>query len=244
MKERLLRQRDLLANLRTEAPPCISFRSESELSASLRALLEEHHPGEGLRVFAYGSLMWDPELRHLHAGPGTVFGWHRSFCLRMLFGRGSPHQPGLMLALEPGGACRGQLLDLPAAAAREELELLWRREMSTHAYRARWVDVHGTAGGRVRALAFVVNPRNERYAPGLSPQEAAHLIRTGTGSLGSSRDYFDATLRRLRELGALDTKMARLERVVREVELGEGLGTGPGEPAAAGPIVGKHETTR
>ncbi len=58
-------------------------------------------------VFAYGSLIWKPEFEHVEARRGTVHGWRRSFCLRILDWRATPDQPGLMLALQRGGACAG-----------------------------------------------------------------------------------------------------------------------------------------
>jgi glutathione-specific gamma-glutamylcyclotransferase len=36
-------------------------------------------------------------------------GWHRAFCMQLMRFRGSPEQPGLMLALDHGGSCKGEV---------------------------------------------------------------------------------------------------------------------------------------
>ena len=60
-----------------------------------------------LWVFAYGSLIWKPVFEAVEKRRGTAYGWHRSFCLEIKAWRGSPAQPGLMMALDRGGRCDG-----------------------------------------------------------------------------------------------------------------------------------------
>ena len=47
---------------------------------------------------------------------GVAEGWHRCFCLHLEGYRGTPEQPGLMLALDQGGRCEGVLQRLPENA--------------------------------------------------------------------------------------------------------------------------------
>ncbi len=61
----------------------------------------------GAWVFAYGSLIWNPAIHYVERRFARVHGWHRSFCLSTLAGRGSPELPGLVLGLDRGGACTG-----------------------------------------------------------------------------------------------------------------------------------------
>ena len=60
-------------------------------------------------VFAYGSLMWRPGFQYIEARPALLKGYHRAFCIASTHYRGSPAQPGLVLGLERGGACRGRV---------------------------------------------------------------------------------------------------------------------------------------
>lgn len=124
---------------RANAPPGMKVRSQAELDHSLEQTLAGRDPREDVLVFGYGSLMWNPAFEHADMAKAYVHGWSRRFCLRLVMGRGSPDQPGLMLALDRGGACYGLAFRIPAEQARHELRLLWRREMLSGAYEARWV---------------------------------------------------------------------------------------------------------
>ena len=67
-------------------------------------------PGRGdLWVFGYGSLMWDPGFDFIAAEPGLLYGFHRSFCMYSQRHRGTAKRPGLVLALDFGGSCRGMV---------------------------------------------------------------------------------------------------------------------------------------
>jgi cation transport protein ChaC len=82
-------------------------------------------------LFGYGSLIWKPETEFEIAEQGVARGWHRRFCLGWDYRyRGSVETPGLMMALDRGGQCRGMLYRLPEAGLEQELHRLIRREMS------------------------------------------------------------------------------------------------------------------
>ena len=55
-------------------------------------------------IFAYGSLIWDPEFSYAESEPALLRGYHRSFCLYSYDYRGTPAQPGLVLGLDRGGS--------------------------------------------------------------------------------------------------------------------------------------------
>jgi cation transport protein ChaC len=210
----LLRGENFLAAAR-ELPMGGTMRTQQELEDTLEHILRQHDAGSAIHVFGYGSLMWNPAFDHDGQFKARVYGWHRWFCLRNLVGRGTPEHPGLMLALDKGGSCNGMVLRIPGSRVRDELTLLWRREMSWGSYHARWVTCWvGTTP--VRAVTFVVNRRHERYVKGMPMGEAARLILTGNGSLGTCRSYFDSTLQKLRQLGIRDHKMEQLNQAIRD----------------------------
>lgn len=204
---------DFLASMRKVVPAGMQLRTQEELDGSLQRTLQGHAPGSDIHVFAYGSLMWNPAIEHSASFPARLHGWHRSYCLRNLFGRGTPDRPGLMLGLDRGGSCNGMLLRIPARHVPGELALLWRREMPWGSYHARWVTAW-SAGEPVRAVTFVVDRRNDRYVKDLPLQECARLIATGQGGLGTCRAYFDATVRKLAELGIRDRRLERLNALL------------------------------
>jgi cation transport protein ChaC len=195
--------------LRANPPAGVRIRSDSELDENLETILGDHDPAQDLHVFGYGSLMWNPAMDVMAWRVARVQGWHRRFCLRTLFGRGTPQEPGVMLALDRGGACHGLLFRIEAAKVRAELRLLWRREMMAGAYDARWVRAR-TDGTVVRALTFVANRSHERYIGGHPIPHIARLVRTGKGQLGTSRAYFDCTVQTLEGLGIRDLGIERL----------------------------------
>jgi cation transport protein ChaC len=208
-----LRDGSLIAAARSRASADVALRSDAEIEASLDAMLASHPAGQDVWLFGYGSLMWNPAMHYAESRPGVVRGWHRSYCLWAHMGRGSPEAPGLMLALDRGGSSAGMLFRFPAATARAELLLPWRREMFTGGYLARWVRVD-IETGPVRAATFVANRAYKRYAGRLDEATiAAHLAVAG-GSLGTCIEYLEQTLAVLRAHGRTDHRLERLDRLV------------------------------
>jgi glutathione-specific gamma-glutamylcyclotransferase len=93
-----------------------SFLSEAELQASLCHTLQQQQPDSDVWVFAYGSLIWNPIFRYVERRVGTIYGFHRRFCLWVPVGRGTPDNPGLVLGLDRGGSCRGIAFRIAASA--------------------------------------------------------------------------------------------------------------------------------
>jgi glutathione-specific gamma-glutamylcyclotransferase len=183
--------------------------SDDELAASRAAILAGVNLSPGVRLFGYGSLLWNPAFHFTDRLIGTVYGYHRRFCLWTHLGRGCPERPGLVLGLERGGSCRGAVFHIAPDAVEEELAIVWRREMLSGAYVPRWVDVH-TAGGTVRALTFVINRAHERYARFLPDDRIAEVIATAQGFLGPCADYLINTVNHLAALGIHDRPLERL----------------------------------
>lgn len=212
-RERLVDGRHLAA-IRARAGPDFPVRSDAELEACLQSILAHHPAGQEAWLFGYGSLMWNPAFLYEERRSARLHGWHRRFCLRQTRGRGTPDCPGLTLALDRGGVCRGMAFRIAAERVRDELLLVWRREMLSGAYLARWVTVT-TEAGPVQAVTFVVNDRHPRYTGPMSEALAAERIRLSAGELGSCREYFDRTVEALHALGIRD---AALERIARALE--------------------------
>ena len=187
--------------------------SEAELAASRRAALLDVDLSAGVWLFGYGSLIWNPAFHFIERRTGTIFGYHRRFCLWTHLGRGCPKQPGLVLGLERGGSCRGVLYRVAPEAVASELEIVWRREMLSGAYLPRWTTAH-TDRGPVPVLAFVINHAHERYAYYLPDETVAETIARAEGFLGPCADYLINTVDHLAELGIHDRPLERLRAQV------------------------------
>jgi cation transport protein ChaC len=195
------------------ANPDIRWRTEAEMSALMDGILAGHPKGDDLYVFGYGSLIWNPAFDYIEERTALLHGWHRRFCLKMIMGRGSREMPGLMLALDRGGACKGVAFRIAGPKVREELSILWQREMVGGGYNARWVNL--TSGGeKIRAVTFVINRHHPRYSPELSVEQTAALIATASGDLGTCREYLDNTISHLAGLGLRDAGLERIAKAL------------------------------
>lgn len=168
-----------------------------------------------LRVFGYGSLLWNPGFDFTGRWPARSFGWHRSFCLKLLRWRGSDDQPGLMLALDRGGMCQGEVFLVAQGGEREQLNKLLRREIPFRRQQPgfRWITVHSQEGPQ-RALTFYAGMRGDRAYVKLSIHEQAHMLARAAGHGGSGAAYLQQTVARLEAAGIHDEYLWRLQRLV------------------------------
>ena len=187
---------------------------DAERTQSLRATLAAAPTDGDVWVFGYGSLIWNPAFHYVEKRTARVHGYHRRFCLWTQIGRGSAENPGLILGLESGGACRGVVFRVAAEAVETELDILWRREMFTGAYRPTWISAHG-CGESVPAIAFVINRENNRYAGRLSDEKITRHIATAEGPMGPCRDYLFETVNHLAQLGIRDRRLEAMAAKVR-----------------------------
>jgi cation transport protein ChaC len=164
-------------------------------------------------IFAYGSLMWQPEMRFAERLPARLYGYHRSFCLYSPEYRGTRERPGLVLGLDRGGSCRGIAYRLPAASLAEEIDRLWVREMTGGVYDLRRLTAT-TAPGRIAAYAFTVRRDSRDYAGRLPPERIAAIVAASRGDRGTGRDYLANTVSHLEALGIADGPLHRLEALV------------------------------
>ncbi len=146
-------------------------------------------PSGPLWVFGYGSLIWNPMMPFDEHCNATLRGWHRSFCLRSISGRGTPAQPGRMLSLQAGGQVDGVALRVPADTCEQELRLLWTREMSSGTYVPLWHPLELAEGRDAIALVFVANAEHQQHDADDSPATAAAAIASAQGAFGPNIDY-------------------------------------------------------
>ncbi|MFL2770975.1 MAG: gamma-glutamylcyclotransferase [Rhodospirillaceae bacterium] len=200
-----------------EANPQAYVWSDQELNESLDSTLGEAPNRRHIWVFGYGSLLWNPLIDIVARKPGVVYGYRRRFCMIAPTGRGTPQNPGLILALDAGGSCQGIILKVNPNNVRSELELMWRREMVVGSYRPRWVTVRTEEGHKV-ALTFVMNRKHQSYRGKLPIQKIARTLASASGVLGSNADYLFDTLACLHKLGLDDKSLNDLARRVRLIQ--------------------------
>jgi cation transport protein ChaC len=174
-------------------------------------------PDGDIWLFAYGSLIWNPDHDFVEQHRAVATGWHRAFCLKLTRWRGTREIPALMMALDRGGSCTGLVYRLPKGDRREQIERLLRRETDSVPATnvARWINVSAD-GKPIRALAFVAARDGVAYAGGQSHASTAHVIARAAGHWGSSAAYLQRTVSKLDEHGIRDRNLWALQRLVAQ----------------------------
>ena len=171
---------------------------------------------QGLWVFGYGSLLWNPAFLYTEDVPARLYGYRRRFCLHLTMGRGSPEKPSLMLALDTSGSCNRHAFYVTPDQVDSETTILWRREMMSGAYQPKWITLYLEGGRKVTGMTFVVNKEHSRYIQHLEEDEVVRRLSHGEGHLGTSREYLENTVAHLEESQVKDVYLHRLCRKLQE----------------------------
>jgi cation transport protein ChaC len=188
-------------------------RSLEEREVSRRDTLAEH--AGDLWVFAYGSLMWDPAMEFAEVRRAWLPGHSRRFILCDIHGaRGTREAPGLMAALDRGNGCHGLAFRIPDGSVERESRNLWAREMTLPSYVPRLLPAD-LGDERVEALVFLADHGAEMIRNDLTRDQQVRFAATGTGFLGSSREYLETIARQFAALGIEDPDVNALLAEVR-----------------------------
>jgi glutathione-specific gamma-glutamylcyclotransferase len=165
-----------------------------------------------LWVFGYGSLMWQPGFDFLEKVPAALIGAHRSLCIYSFHHRGTQDDPGLVLGLDEGGACRGVAFRVAEEHRQATLDYLRAREQVTEVYVERWKPVSLLDGSRreLEALCYMADRGHPQYAGRLSLERQAELVRQAMGMAGANIDYVLNTVRHLEAAGIHDAELMAL----------------------------------
>ena len=165
-----------------------------------------------LWVFGYGSLMWRPGFPFEAQAPGLLNGAHRALCVYSILHRGTREQPGLVLGLDRGGACRGVAFRVAQGAEEETVAYLREREQVTDVYLEahRTVRLLNGTGRVVKALTYLADPNHAQYAGRLPLEEQLRIVRDCKGEAGTNIDYVLNTARHLEEEGVHDAVLGSI----------------------------------
>jgi len=190
--------------------------TEAEQDAVAHRLFDECGV-EPLWVFGYGSLIWKPTFDPVEARRATAIGWHRSFCIELTNWRGTPEQPGLMMALDRGGRCSGMAFRLLDDNRLAELKRMVRREILAREDlgMVRWIKLQ-TEAARLRALVFWAGPKGDGISLKLPLDKVAFVLAGACGHGGSCAEYLYNTVSHLEALGIRDPNLWRLQQLVAE----------------------------
>tara|TARA_B100000767_G_scaffold39223_1_gene32960 strand:+ start:150 stop:728 length:579 start_codon:yes stop_codon:yes gene_type:complete len=180
----------------------MSAYPQTQILEALNLYLTEFPLPEDLWVFAYGSLMWNPEMQVIEIQQGKVHGLQRGFNLLSTVHRGTQELPGLVLSLRNGGHCEGLAFRIAQTSKQEDFKNLWLREMVTMFYRPHVCQVT-TPNETIDAITFVADQQHEQYVE-FDAAQCASMIRQAHGDRGSNMDYFNNTSSHLKNLSIYD----------------------------------------
>lgn len=163
-----------------------------------------------LWVFGYGSLIWRPGFPYLERRMARLVGAHRSLCVYSWVHRGTEADPGLVLGLDRGGACRGIAFRIAPKEWDAVLAYLREREQATSVYRERAREVRFADGSAAPALTYLVDRRHRQYAGKLDEETKLRIVGAAHGRSGPNRDYVINVAAHLADLGMPDPELDRL----------------------------------
>lgn len=170
----------------------------------------------GIWVFGYGSLIWNPGFKYESMQQATLSGFRRAFCLWSIHYRGTESAPGLVLGLDPlaDAQCEGVAYFIAKAEAEKAHAYLRERELVSYAYLEQVQPIELADGQIVPALCYVIDPGHSQYAGALSLAEQAVIIASAAGSVGPNIEYLENTAQHLAELKITDTEIEDLLTLV------------------------------
>jgi cation transport protein ChaC len=190
--------------------------TDAAYTQAVEDLLAGAPPSGEVWVFAYGSLIWNPDFKFVEERLGIISGWRRSFCIGWLrLYRGTPERPGIMLALKGGGSCRGVAFRMPKVDLKENLERVVRREhpIKWDKLHMKWANVR-TDDGPIRALVVVTNKSHPAYLPDLTQDVVVNSLATAAGERGSMAEYLRNTVEHLECRGIHDQYLWIMQKLV------------------------------
>jgi len=168
-------------------------------------------------VFGYGSLLWNPGFEVAESHVATLDGYARSFCMRSIHHRGTPEDPGLVLALDEqrDAHCTGMALAVAEGREARTLEYLRERELISSAYVEKVLPVRLLDGRTAAAVTYVIDASHVQYCGGLPLDEQARIIARAVGGRGPNSEYLYNTADHLAAIGLHDAELEWLSREVR-----------------------------
>ena len=170
-------------------------------------------------VFGYGSLLWRPGFAFTKTKLARLDGFRRSFCMSSIHHRGTPENPGLVLALDAadGFSCNGVVFHVDDVRTQATLDYLRKRELISSAYLETKVKVNDQDRLQLMAVTYIIDKTHEQYRIDLDLAEQANIIANATGSMGHNADYLFNTVSQLKKLNLKDPELEWLDKKVHRI---------------------------
>lgn len=172
---------------------------------------------QGMWVFGYGSLLWNPGFDPVERVRADLQGYARSFCMSSIHHRGTVEKPGLVLALDEAAAsCSGLALRASDDQADAVLAYLRERELISSAYLEKFIPLTLSDGREVTAVTYVIDRNHAQYCQH-DLETQAQIIAHAVGGRGPNPEYLYKTADLLADLNISDPDLDWLSHRVKEI---------------------------
>lgn len=166
----------------------------------------------GLWVFAYGSLIWNPEFPYLSKRVASLRGFGRRFWQGSVDHRGVPGSPGRVVTLieESNGICEGLVFGVSLSRREDVLKSLDIREKGGYERKIMSVSLRQEPGAVVRALVYFAGSNNRNFLGPANLSSIAQQVRDASGPSGDNVEYVLNLYHALNALGINDPYVSEL----------------------------------
>lgn len=143
-----------------------------------------------MKIFAYGSLIWNPGFDYTHKEMGVLRGYKRDFNVIDYKHRGDRDNHGLVLNLSKGGHCVGVLYSVLDEHKMSTISYLKERERASSDDYYDLIDISvETQDGIQKAKTFMFTVESMIFNG--TPEEKMGIIKSAKGASGNNSCYFD-----------------------------------------------------
>jgi cation transport protein ChaC len=156
-------------------------------------------------IFAYGSIIWNPNFKYFRRFKGVLTGYKRDYLIADTHHRGCEDNHGLVLGLVPDEeqSTIGMVFHVEEKFWPEAYQYLKERENPDQPYYLEKNVIINSPFGDIEALTFVANEEHSSFIDLKCERKKANKIKSAHGKSGSNQDYFSNTLLGLSEFNLL-----------------------------------------
>lgn len=158
-------------------------------------------------IFAYGSLIWNPNFDFLEKYPAKLFNYKRDFCLKEHYHRGDKENHGYVLGIYPqkGFVTTGMVYKIDISNWVKIRNYLIKRENAGgNYYKEKFVDVYDLKNNKYRAYTFVSNEESKSFDNSPCLLTKAKIINSAKGISGPNIDYLNNSIKSLLEYDLIE----------------------------------------